>query len=323
MKISYFDPLMRGWERMKDVLFRPFDLVTWLVLGFAAWLAGLGDGFGGGGSGTRYTVHDGDGFGSIGRGFGELGREIGENLVILPLVFLAILLIVAVILLILWVSSRAKLIFLDNVVTGQAAIIEPWKRFRTEGDSLFLWRAGFALAVILIAALIAAGLIVPAAAAGSFHGAAEGLSIAAMVVGVIGLVVVGVVAAYVALFLDAFIVPIMYRYRITAVAAWRAFLPWLQRYAGHFVVYGLFVLLLAVVFVAIATVACILTCCIVMIPYVGTVLLLPVWVTYRAFSVSFLAQLHPDFDLFALEAAASLEGAGETAPEGVGSDQGE
>jgi hypothetical protein len=32
---------------------------------------------------------------------------------------------------------------------------------------------------------------------------------------------------------------------------------------------------------------------------VGTVILLPVWVTYRLFSVEFLAQFDPGLDLFA------------------------
>ena len=31
---------------------------------------------------------------------------------------------------------------------------------------------------------------------------------------------------------------------------------------------------------------------------IGTVLLLPIWVCYRLLSVEFLAQFHPDFDLF-------------------------
>ncbi len=41
-----------------------------------------------------------------------------------------------------------------------------------------------------------------------------------------------------------------------------------------------------------------LTCCIVALPYVGTVILLPLYVTYRLFSVEFLAQFDPGFDLF-------------------------
>lgn len=33
-----------SWEKMKEILFRPFDWGTWLVLTLAFWLAGLGEG---------------------------------------------------------------------------------------------------------------------------------------------------------------------------------------------------------------------------------------------------------------------------------------
>jgi hypothetical protein len=42
----------------------------------------------------------------------------------------------------------------------------------------------------------------------------------------------------------------------------------------------------------------VLTCCIVGLPYVGTVILLPLYVTYRIFSLEFLAQFDPEFDVF-------------------------
>ena len=47
MQIAYFEPLNLAWERMKHILWRPFDLAKWLVLGFSVWLAGLVDGAGG------------------------------------------------------------------------------------------------------------------------------------------------------------------------------------------------------------------------------------------------------------------------------------
>jgi hypothetical protein len=75
------------------------------------------------------------------------------------------------------------------------------------------------------------------------------------------------------------------------------------------VLYGLFVLMLAVVFAMFFSVFCLMTCCIAALPYVGTVLLLPVWVAYRLLSLEFLAQFHPSFNLFA-----PLPGAADTTP---------
>ncbi len=43
-KIEIFKPFGDGFELMKRILFQPFDLKKWLVIGFAAWLANLGGG---------------------------------------------------------------------------------------------------------------------------------------------------------------------------------------------------------------------------------------------------------------------------------------
>jgi hypothetical protein len=46
-KIEIFKPFGEAFELMKGMLFQPFDLKKWLVIGFAAWLASLGAGGGG------------------------------------------------------------------------------------------------------------------------------------------------------------------------------------------------------------------------------------------------------------------------------------
>jgi hypothetical protein len=60
--VSVTVPLGQAIDRVKLVLFRPFDLGKWFVIGFCAWLAQLGEtGFGGNfnfGGGH----HDGRGF---------------------------------------------------------------------------------------------------------------------------------------------------------------------------------------------------------------------------------------------------------------------
>ena len=56
--------------------------------------------------------------------------------------------------------------------------------------------------------------------------------------------------------------------------------------------------MLATIFAIFFSVFCMMTCCLAALPYLGTVLLLPVWVAYRLLSVEFLAQFHADFDLF-------------------------
>ncbi|MCG6949356.1 MAG: hypothetical protein LJE93_10630 [Acidobacteria bacterium] len=298
MRIAYFEPLTRAWERMKLILWRPFDLAKWLVLGFSCWLAGLADGAGGGG--WKWIVDEEDFPGRFGRCNGWMSHEeIGNALVWLPLAFILIMAIAAILVLVLWVSSRAKFIYLDNVVHNRAEIVEPWNRLRTLGNSLFLWRIGFIVVCGLVAMVLLLVFFAPAATF-SFTDALAGLSYAAMIFGVIVLICFGIIAGFVALMLEAFVIPIMYKFDLKATEAWNYLLPWLKYRPGHFVLYALLVLGLVFVFAAIFAVVCMLTCCVVALPYVGTVILLPLWVTYRIWSVEFLTQFDPEFDLFTM-----------------------
>jgi hypothetical protein len=68
---------------------------------------------------------------------------------------------------------------------------------------------------------------------------------------------------------------------------------------GVFILFCLFgfVLLLATIMIG-AVVSC-LTCCIAALPYIGTVILLPVYVCLRAFGLLFLRQFGPEYDVWA------------------------
>lgn len=294
MRIAYFEPLSRAWERTRVILWQPFDLANWLLLAFAAWVAGLTTDTG---SAAAWRVDQND----IGRqswdGFEHALDGLAASVVWLPLVVLGIMVGLAFAVLLLWVTSRFKFIYLESVVRGRAEIVEPWKKFEALGNSLFLWRLCFSLACIAGAVLVMIAFFAPAAGF-SVHEALAGLSVAAGAFGVMGLMVFGIVATFIGLFTESFVIPIMYRYDLKVLDAWRAFLPWLKARPFHFVVYGLFVLMLVVVFGAFFSVFCLMTCCMAAMPFLGTVLLLPVWVTYRLLSVEFLAQFHSDFDLF-------------------------
>jgi hypothetical protein len=60
--------------------------------------------------------------------------------------------------------------------------------------------------------------------------------------------------------------------------------------------------LLIMLFMIVVVFAGLITCCIgwllLVIPYIGTVVTLPVWYTFRAFSLEFLGQFGPEYELF-------------------------
>src|SRR5436309_15078106 len=63
-EISVVTPVSAALERVKQVLFRPFDLGKWFVIGFCAWLAHLGEN--GGGTGFNWSSgHHGGGGGNF------------------------------------------------------------------------------------------------------------------------------------------------------------------------------------------------------------------------------------------------------------------
>jgi hypothetical protein len=312
MNIEYWAPLLRAWRRMKALLLQPFEPRKWLVLAFCAWVASLLDGTGGapGGGGRspaaghRAPADLGDaaevlrgGWARVGEAWHSILGNWGATLV----VFVGIPLVVALLLALVWLTSRFKMITLDNLVRGRAEVVEPWRRLAPLGDSLFLFRVGFGIAVLaagaaLVLLLVTFGVL-------SFTTQARGLSVVGLVTGGLLTLLFGVGVAYAWLFLSSFVVPIMYRDNVSAVAAWRAFLPWLSAEPVSFLLYGPFVLLLFIAAgLAIAALG-LATCCvgffILALPLVGMVLLLPLIVAYRYLSLEFLAQFDPGLDVFA------------------------
>lgn len=304
VQIGYVEPLRAAWRRTREMLFHPVEPRTWLVLGFAAWLAGLMEGTGGGtgnlGTGKTGGARDGV----------ELLQGAWQRLLEHPwlaaLTVVGVAVTLVVLLLLLWLSSRAKFVYLDSVVTRRPAIVEPWRRTRQLGNSLFLWRLGFFAAALLAAVTLGTVLYVAAGGLDGF-GFATARSTLMTVLAAVTALLFAIVLAFVTLFLDSFVVPLMAQGNLSAGAAWAAFLPWLEAYTGSFVLYGLFVLALWIG-VALAVVAAgFATCCmgffLLAVPYVGTVVLLPVHLTYRLFSLAFLAQFDPGLDMTGLRAA--------------------
>lgn len=306
--IGYSGPLERAWQRMRLILFSPFDLGKWIVLGFTAWLANLLGGFGG--AGFKGNLNS-ENLAHTCRESGSFITGIFDHWYWIVLGAVALVLLVGFILLCLWLSSRAKFVFLDNVVHDRAQVAEPWKRYRDAGNSLFFWRLGFLLVAMLVFVALMGGM-----AGLSFLARGRITSPAFLLP--LGLVVVisAVILAYVNLYLENFVIPIMYGFDLPATEAWQLFLEWWKRNTGPFLVYGLFVLGLSILVGITILVVGFATCCVgfflMMLPFVGTVLTLPIWVTYRALGVEFLAQMDPRFDLFAAaiaQAAADTNGA--------------
>jgi hypothetical protein len=286
-KIEIFKPFGDAFELMKRILFQPFDFKKWLVIGFAAWLANLGGG-GGGGSfdypdNQREEAH-------------KLNETIGQ--IPQPVLITGICILVCVVLLLIilfaWLRARGRFILVDCIVRNRAAIVEPWKEFRAEGNSFFLFSLLIALIVVPVIVIAGIALIVPFI---PWRGQTEpgvgfwiGISLTAFIS--VCLIVVWAIVSQL-------MVPIMYRQRCRARAAFAQAVNLVSAHPGPVLLYMLFFVLLAVAMVMISCVVTCATCCIAAIPYVGTVILLPIPVTLGAFLLLFLRQFGPDYDVWA------------------------
>jgi hypothetical protein len=287
-RIEIFKPFGEAFELMKKVLFQPFDLKKWLVIGFAAWLANLGAGGGGIGN-FNYPDNRREGAQKFNETIGQIPPPVLIT-GICVLIFVVLLLIV----LFAWLRARGRFIFVDCVVRNRAAIVGPWKEFRAEGNSFFLF--SLLVVLVLIAVIVIAGvaLIVPFIPRGDQ--AQPGL---AFWIGLSLFAFVAICLAFVWAFLSQLMVPIMYRQRCHARLAFAQAVDLVSSHPGPILLYVLFLLLLAVAAVTISCVVTCATCCIAAIPYVGTVILLPIPVTLGAFSLLFLRQFGPDYDVWA------------------------
>jgi len=167
MNIAYIEPLAKAWNRMKEALFRPFNLNKWLVVGFTAFLAGLGDGH----RGTSSIRFKRDRYSSL-EDIIDLPSRAWEWLIDHPfwlaIIVISVTVILAIVVFVLWLSSRGKFMFLDNVVHNQAEISKPWKQFKALGNSLFLWRLCFTL-VCFMAFTVVVGWVFEGIISPSLH----------------------------------------------------------------------------------------------------------------------------------------------------------
>ena len=112
-RIEIFKPFGEAFELMKKILFQPFDLKKWLVIGFAAWLANLGAG--GGGIGN---FNDPDNRREGAQKFNETIGQIPQPVLIIGICVL-ICVVLLLIVLFAWLRARGRFIFVDCVVRNR------------------------------------------------------------------------------------------------------------------------------------------------------------------------------------------------------------
>jgi len=312
-QVSVIAPIQPAIEHARRLLFQPFALGTWFTIGFCAWLAGLGQAqftwmnprvpFSHGGQASPLPSWQG-----ASESWERVRDAVMSNLYwVLPLAAVLACLIVAFCLLMVWLNSRGEFMFLHCVVLGRAEVAVPWRQHARQARSLFLFRLALGLIAAVLMLLLLATVIVFVVEI-IRQGATPLASLLPLLAAGLALVGMGIGFGVVAKLTRDFVVPIMFLRGGTCREAWRELLG---LFAGSYhllIIYLLFQIVLALAIGIMVLVAVIASCCIagclLVLPYVGTVLLLPVLVFHRAYTVHYLAQLGPQVDLFRAAAPA-------------------
>jgi hypothetical protein len=293
-QIEIIGPFGAAFDWMKAMLFRPFDLVRWLTIAFAAFISGSwGSGanfrwnkWSRGDWNWNYRMHRYSDFsdGSVPEWL--IALMIGGVLLAIVLAFVW-----------LWVTSRGRFVFTDCIVKNRAAIAEPWREYRREGNSYFLYSIVVGFGMVFLAAIFIMVIVLPLGLFSHRHDAAINFGLALIPLisfGFVFLLLIVVVAL-----ISHLMVPVMYRRRCLAREAFVDVARLIFHNPAPFALFVLFGIAVAIGLAIVGTVVACATCCVGGLPYISTVLLLPAIVWFAAFRLLFLRQFGDQYDAWA------------------------
>lgn len=292
-RIEIFKPFGEAFELTKKILFQPFDFKKWLVMGFAAFLASLSGGF----------QYQGNPFSAwnfrqdrkeFAKALGEVGPVDELSGWIIGLIVVGILIFLAVVVVLSWIGARGRFIFTDCIVHNRGVIVAPWKEYRVEGNSFFLFSLLAWLVMLIMVGVAVFPLFLPWILYGDSSAPGVGFWIGFAVILFFVLLIFFAWAL-----ISQFMVPIMYRQRCRSREAFAKTVGLIMARPGPIILYFLFLIVLGLAAAMVSCVATCLTCCIAAIPYIGTVVLLPIHVLIYGFALLFFRQFGPDYDVWA------------------------
>ena len=323
--ISLDRVLTRAWTRMVQILFRPFSIERWLMLGFCCWMLSL--------SGDISTIlnigsnalsHDAADTAShapadklaaldnvLNGTDGSFLQRLGTELLWEPAavqgwsLFIGIAAPLIVILLVVcyWLYCRFEFVFLDDLMRDSTEIRKPWNEFRSIGNSYFAGSLLVTAALFLFNLLFffLAGSVVldwlkecGAAREWLAFGASRVYSL--LFLGGAWFLISLVAGIYI-WFFYFLLVPIMYRDRVGFSEGLRRMNALFRRRFWICLLFWLMMLVILFGFGICLLIGYVLTCCLLGfllgIPYVRAVILLPYWTFLRLSGVELLEELDP------------------------------
>jgi hypothetical protein len=286
-QIEVIKPFSDAFPLTKRILFQPFDLKKWFVIGFGAWLSHLGASF-------NYNYNGRSDWRNMPafQGIRDFIDQI-PSWVLVSGIAILISFICAFVIVCTWLRARGRFMFIDCLVKNRGAIIEPWREFRSEGNSYFFFALVTGLIVALVVGLAGLPFLIPIV---------RGMPFTEHTFYLISVIVVWAVVFVVLVFgwtvISHFMIPVMYRRRCRASEGFRIAATLIVDYPGEITLYCLFWIVIGIASMIVACATILATCCIALIPYIGTVIMLPIFVCLRAFGLLFIRQFGTDYDVW-------------------------
>ena len=285
-RIEIFEPFGEAFELTKKILFQPFDPAKWLAIGFAAWLATF---FSGGGFNYRRGWNSND-WSWKSHHYGPPFSAHNMPPWVIPVIIVCAIILLALIAVFLWLNARGRFMFIDCIVHNRSAIALPWREYRLEGNRYFILQLVIALGTMVTFAALALVFVI-----GDFW-KRPFLPLTVLILFGLGLLLVLTVVSVVM----HFVVPVMYRQRCDAIAAFRQVWALIMANPIIFILFILFYIVIAIAAAVIGCLAACATCCVAALPYIGTVILLPVVMCLYAYPLCFIRQFGDSYDVFAI-----------------------
>lgn len=322
--IKCFGAFKRAFRRMAAILFSPFSLSKWIILGFCAWLTIVFNSQGGGiGGGFYFKFSDTSNLPYVVSRVGHFLKDVFlgdvffvggicnyfkiEQSVFWFFVFgtaVSVFIMLVVNLILVWVSCRFKFIFIDNIANNSTEIKKPWKKFKKCGNSAFRWLFEFILISVVFMLLmftitvleffpvIEELLRADTVKLWDIFGIVSALNLAVFVVGM-------VILFFAYYFFNEFVLPIMYKKDLDAKNAYREFLKLFTANPLTFIKFWLLQILANIACGLAVVLFIIITCGIVvfpmLVPYLGALVILPILVFHRAQSMELLAAFGKEY----------------------------
>ena len=281
---SAIDALGEAISHMREKLF-PFSFVGWITLGFVSLLESCGSGSGGGGLQNR-----------VGQpGSYEDPTRLAEAalawIAAHMIIFVSVLMVVMVLsLLFMWLRSRTIFVYIDDVASGRFDLVRPWGEHGAHADSFFILSlivqgASFILLVLIIGL---GGFFVLWARASEWG---MGPLLMGLLPIAFAFVLAILVAAVLNMVLRDFVAPLQISRNVGAREAAGVFLALFAQSPGLLIGYALLKLAVSIAVGLMVALACVLTCCIGVLPLIHQTLFQPIYYAERAWSLKLLAQM--------------------------------